>query len=85
MKQRHIARLRSGNCSLVAGLLLEDILTNYARVSDHCSNIAAALIEIQEDELDMHQYVDVKVKGSDPYFREEYARLKHTYILPNPA
>ncbi len=85
MKQRHITRLRSGNCSMEAGLLLEDILTNYARVSDHCSNIAAALIEIQEDELDMHQYVDVKVKGSDPYFREEYARLKHTYILPNPA
>lgn len=85
MKQRHIVRLRSGNCSLEAGLLLEDILTNYARVSDHCSNIAAALIEIQDDELDMHQYVDVKVRGSDPYFREEYARLKHTYILPAPA
>ncbi len=85
MKQRHILRLRSGNCSLEAGLLLEDILTNYARVSDHCSNIAAALIEIQEDELDMHQYVDVKVKGSDPYYQEEYLRLKHTYILPSPA
>ncbi|MBR2532649.1 MAG: Na/Pi cotransporter family protein, partial [Lachnospiraceae bacterium] len=45
MKQRHIVRLRSGNCSMEAGLLLEDILTNYERVSDHCSNIAAALIE----------------------------------------
>ncbi len=85
MKQRHIGRLRQGNCSMEAGLLLEDILTNYERVSDHCSNIAAALIEIQADELDMHQYVDVKVKGSDPHFREEYARLKRTYILPNPV
>ena len=43
MKRRHIVRLRSGNCSMEAGLLLEDILTNYERVSDHCSNIAAAL------------------------------------------
>jgi len=82
MKQRHITRLRRGDCSMEAGIILEDILTNYERVSDHCSNIAAALIEIQADELDMHQYVDVKVKGSDPYFQEEYRRLKNIYILP---
>ena len=82
MKQRHIVRLRSGNCSMEAGLLLEDILTNYERVSDHCSNIAAALIEIQADELDMHRYIDVKIKGSDPHFQKEYLRLKNIYILP---
>ena len=82
MKQRHIERLRSGNCSMEAGVLLEDILTYYERVSDHCSNVAAALIEIQADELDMHRYIDVKVKGSDPYFREEYSRLKQIYALP---
>ena len=82
MKQRHIVRLRSGNCSMEAGLLLEDILTNYERVSDHCSNIAAALIEIQADELDMHRYIDVKIKGSDPHFQKEYLRLKNIYTLP---
>ena len=75
MKRRHIVRLRSGNCSMEAGLLLEDILTNY-------SNIAAALIEIQADELDMHRYIDVKIKGSDPHFQKEYLRLKNIYILP---
>lgn len=82
MKRRHIVRLRSGNCSMEAGLLLEDILTNYERVSDHCSNIAAALIEIQADELGMHRYIDVKIKGSDPHFQKEYLRLKNIYILP---
>jgi len=82
MKQRHVDRLKSGNCSMEAGLILEDILTNYERVSDHCSNIAAALIEIKSDELDMHQYVDVRVKGSDPYFQAEYLRLKNIYVLP---
>lgn len=82
MKQRHIVRLRSGSCSMEAGLLLEDILTNYERVSDHCSNIAAALIEIQADELSMHQYIDVKLKGSDTHFQQEYLRLKRIYILP---
>ena len=48
MKKRHIDRLRQGNCSMEAGLLLEDILTNYERVSDHCSNIAIVLLEIHE-------------------------------------
>ncbi len=82
MKQRHINRLRSGNCSMEAGILLEDLLTNYERVSDHCSNVAAAMVEIQTDELDMHQYVDVQVKGGDPDFKKEYLRLKNIYILP---
>ena len=82
IKERHIERLKQGNCSMEAGILLEDILTNYERVSDHCSNIAASMIEIRADELDMHQYVDVEVKGSDPFFRKEYRRLKNVYILP---
>ncbi len=82
MKQRHVARLRNGTCSMDAGILLEDILTNYERVSDHCSNVAAALIEIQADELDMHKYIGDKVKGSDPYFQQEYRKLKQIYILP---
>ncbi len=82
MKQRHIRRLRSGNCSMEAGLFLQEILTNYERVSDHCSNVAAALIEIQMDEMDMHRYIDVNVKGSDPHFKEEYLRLKSIYTLP---
>lgn len=82
MKQRHINRLRGGNCSMEAGLLLEDILTYYERVSDHCSNIATALIEISADELDMHRYINGKVRGSDPHFQKEYLRLKSIYILP---
>lgn len=82
MKQRHIMRLRSGECSMEAGLLLEDILTNYERVSDHCSNIAVALIEIPTDAFDTHQYLDVTVKRTDPVFKERYHKLKNIYILP---
>lgn len=82
MKQRHIARLRRGLCSMEAGLVLEGILTNYERVSDHCSNIAVAIIEIKEDTLDMHQYLKTKVKGSDPQFQQEYLALKNVYLLP---
>lgn len=82
MKQRHIVRLRSGECSMDAGIFLEDIITNYERVSDHCSNVAVALIEIPTDSMDAHKYLDERVKGKDPKFAEEYSKLKKTYILP---
>ena len=62
--------------------MLEDILTGYERVSDHCSNVAVCLIEVHGGEFDTHEYLDLKVKGEDPWFREEYARLKKEYMLP---
>ena len=82
MKQRHIVRLRSGTCSMEAGLILEDIIINYERVSDHCSNVAVCLIETGKDEFDTHEYLDLTVKGNDPRFREEYAGLLKEYPMP---
>ena len=82
MKQRHIIRLRNGVCSMEAGLILEDIITNYERVSDHCSNVAVCLIETAKDEFGTHEYLDLTTKGDDPWFREEYARLRKAYPLP---
>ena len=81
MRQRHIHRLRKGACSLEAGLILEDILTGYERVSDHCSNVAVCLIEANAGSFDTHEYVDVTAKA-DPWFQKEYARLKQEYLLP---
>lgn len=82
MKQRHILRLRGGRCSMEAGLILEDILTNYERISDHCSNVAVCLIETARDEFDTHEYLELKIKGNDSRFVEEYTRLKQQYPLP---
>ncbi|MCR5731375.1 MAG: Na/Pi cotransporter family protein [Sphaerochaetaceae bacterium] len=82
IKQRHVERLRKGDCSMEAGLFLEDLVTNYERVSDHCSNIAVTMIEIQAGGMDMHEYLEDRVKGSDPLFIKEYSRLKSIYILP---
>ncbi len=82
MRQRHIERLRRGACSLEAGLILEDILTGYERVSDHCSNVAVCLIEVHADEYDTHEYLNLTTKGSDPWFRQEYAKKRQEYLLP---
>ena len=81
MKQRHIERLRGGACSMEAGLLLEDIITNYERVSDHCSNVAVCLIEVSADEFDTHEYLNLTARGDDPWFANEYRRLKQAYPL----
>ncbi|MBQ3050144.1 MAG: Na/Pi cotransporter family protein, partial [Oscillospiraceae bacterium] len=56
LRAKHIERLRKGNCTIELGFIFSDLLTNYGRVSDHCSNIAVALIEIQQfGSFDTHQ------------------------------
>lgn len=82
MRQRHVERLRKGICSMEAGLLLEDILIYFERVSDHCSNIALCLIEISEDSFGRHEYVSERTKGSDPEFQSTYTRMRNRYTLP---
>ena len=49
IKQNHLARLQAGRCSIELGFILTDLLTDYERISDHCSNIAVAVIELQHD------------------------------------
>ncbi|MBQ7624483.1 MAG: Na/Pi cotransporter family protein [Clostridia bacterium] len=76
IKLHHIERLQTGECTIVPGFVLNDLLTDFERVSDHCSNVAAAMIELEADEFDTHKYLDrVKNKRSDEFEKqfEEYA------------
>ena len=71
-----IPALQQGICSLGQGFVFNDLLTNYERVSDHCSNIAIAQIELQSDEYDTHDYViNLKELHSHNFdqFYEEYS------------
>jgi phosphate:Na+ symporter len=65
-----------------AGIILEDILIYFERVSDHCSNIALCLIEIGEDSFGRHEYASERTKGSDPEFQSTYTRMRNRYTLP---
>lgn len=58
VKLHHINRVQSGACTLNLGFIFNDLLTNYERVSDHCSNIAVAMIELQSDSFDTHEYLN---------------------------
>lgn len=81
LRQRHIQRLRAGECTIELGILLEDLITDLERISDHCSNIGVCLIQVNEDGFDTHEYLDGNLKTTDA-FREEVGRLKERYHLP---
>ncbi len=83
LKQRHVDRLRRGKCSLEAGMILEDIIINLERVSDHCSNVGACMIRVNSGGgTDTQTMLDEVIVQNDQWFREEYNRAKEKYTLP---
>lgn len=81
IKNRHIKRLQEGTCTIELGFMLSDILNCYQRVSDHCSNIAACVIQIQFSQLDMHTYLNGIKTGEDENFTREFERYQNKYSL----
>ena len=80
IRMRHIRRLQSGDCTMQLGFILNDLLTNFERVSDHCSNIALSVIEEKDSSVDRHAYLnDLKGEGS---FTSSLNRAIQTYQLP---
>ncbi len=83
MKARHIQRLQAGDCTIELGFVLSDLLTNLERVSDHCSNIAATLIETQLEAFDMHSYLEsVKAADGNPEFSSRVEAYSQMFKLP---
>jgi phosphate:Na+ symporter len=82
MKDRHISRLQKGQCTTELGFVYSDILTNYERVSDHCSNIAVCLLQVNENSFETHSYMhEIKYTGGAS-FKEQYEEVKEKYQLP---
>ena len=82
LKARHIERLRKGICTIELGFILQDLLTNFERVSDHCSNIAVCLIRIKENSLDTHEYMNELKRLEKSEFMDEFNVYKDKYTLP---
>lgn len=77
MKLHHIERLQKGICTLNHGFAFTDLLTNFERVSDHCSNVAVAMIELESDAFETHGYIEgVKEMHSHSFDRyyDEYSK-----------
>jgi len=82
LKKRHIKRLRKGKCTIEMGFVLSDLTTNYERVADHCSNIAVCLLQIQEDGMEVHEYLDVLKQSDNENFRKNVLMYAEKYALP---
>ena len=85
LKTRHIERLRNGKCTIELGFILQDLLTNFERVSDHCSNIAVYLIQISDNSMDTHEYMNELKKLDRSEFMDEFNDYKNKYILPEQS
>ena len=79
MRNRHIERLQQGVCNMVTGFVWSDILTNFERTSDHCSNVAASVIDAADSNLNIHESLRV-MKTQDAHFKEQYELYAAQYL-----
>ncbi len=82
VKANHIRRLQKGKCTIEQGFVLSDISMNLERVSDHCSNIAVSVIEIDRDGFDTHGYLENLKRDGDPHFAAMVEEYRGKYMLP---
>ncbi len=84
MRTRHILRMQQGNCSIEAGFVWSDLLTDLERTSDHCSNIAGCVIDAAQHNLNLHETLRA-TRSEDERFRRRFEHYAHEYSLPVPA
>ena len=83
IRNRHVKRLRKGKCTIEMGFVLTDLITNYERVADHCSNIAVCMIQIHDNSFDTHSYIsDLKATNNEE-FRKKFTVFSEKYMLPD--
>ncbi len=80
IRAHHVDRLQSGDCTIERGFVLADILNNYERISDHCSNIAVAILEADNDVFDPHEYTRNVRSDDNENFRKMFAEYKDKYL-----
>ena len=82
LRNGHIRRLKNGTCSIEVGFVWADLITNLERTADHCSNIAACVIDAAENNMNVHQSVrDMKVNND--YFNSKFSYYSEKYVIEN--
>ena len=85
LKEAHVRRLTNGECTIELGFVFSDLITNFERISDHCSNIAIGIIEINKNTYGVHEYLHELKNSDDIQFNEDYQAYKKKYALPSIA
>ncbi len=81
LKSSHVNRLRKNECTIEMGFVHSDLLTNLERVSDHCSNIAACMIESAHNSFEMHEYISELNKNHSDIYNQKFAEYKKKYSI----
>lgn len=80
LKSAHIDRLQKGECTTQLGFVFSDLLTNYERISDHCSNLAVFTMQLDSEKLDAHKYLNALKTMDNPKFAEDYNMYGRKYL-----
>ena len=80
LKARHISRLQEGKCTIELGFVFNDLITNYERISDHCSNIAVSTIQRTAAKQDAHKYLRNIKNEENGYFQTLYKEYEKKYL-----
>lgn len=81
LKAMHISRLQNGECTIELGFVFTDLLTNYERVSDHCSNIAVYTMQLPSDVIDPHKYLRKIKSATAGEFVDNYNHFEKKYSI----
>lgn len=79
LRTRHILRMKKGECSVEAGFVWSDLLTDLERVSDHCSNVALCVLDKKKHNLNVHE--TRQEREEEPEFIENYRSFAQKYAL----
>ncbi len=81
MRKQHVRRLRKNECTVEMGFIQTDLLTDIERISDHCSNIAACILEMAHDDMDMHKYLNRVKAGKVQEYNQYYEHYVAKYAI----
>ncbi len=81
VKMHHIDRLQKGTCTIQQGFVLNDLLISLERVGDHCSNVAVAMIELEDDDFSTHEYMNQLKDKKSPEFLQVFDEYQERYVL----
>ena len=80
LKNSHITRLKNSECSIEAGFVWADLITNLERVADHCSNIAVCVIDAEKNNMNIHESLRT-IKSDAPQFKNQYEKYLNKYAI----
>ena len=80
LRNNHIVRLRNGSCTVETGFIWSDLITNFERVSDHCSNVAVGIIDVSEHTMNAHEVIK-HLKAGNAHYNEKFEEYSSKYSV----